>query len=108
MFYHITVGLYRSCARVLYILKIYGNLQAARIAPVNNNGNSSRYPDFTFDLSFGSSEASTLVTVPSDTLSKLAERSSSNSPILYATVVGGRLSLTSNQNTSQVFWIRWT
>ena len=81
-------------------------LKAVRIVPTIESGSGSiddSYSDYTFDLSFGSSEASTLVTFPSGTLSKLAQ-DLTKPPVLQATVVGGRLSLTSNEDTSQVFW----
>ena len=74
-----------------------------RIAPVSSNtSNETVYESQTFDLNTGANQSSTSVTIPSELLAEIARNSGTETPMIYATVLGRNLQLNRDQNTSQV------
>ena len=74
-----------------------------RIAPVSSNtSNETVYKSQTFDLNTGADQSSASVTIPSELLAEVAQNSGTETPVIYATVLGKDLQLNRNQNTSQV------
>ena len=73
------------------------------IAPVSTNtSNEIVYESHTFDLKTGANQLSTSVTTPSELLAEIAQNSGTETPMIYATVLGRDLKLNRDQNTSQV------
>ena len=100
------VALVVFCLKLIIELNFFSSLicfQAVRIAPVvSNSSNETVYESFTFDLSTGTSEASTSVTIPPELLAEIARSSGTEAPVIHATVLGEGLSLDPDQDTSQV------
>ena len=74
-----------------------------RIAPVSSNtSNEAVYESQTFDLNTGANQSSTSITIPQELLTKIAQNSGIETPVIYATLLGRDLQLNRDQNTSQV------
>ena len=74
-----------------------------RIAPVTSNtSNETVYESQTFQLNAGANQSSTSVTIPQELLTKIAQNSGTETPVIYATLLGRDLQLNRDQNTSQV------
>ena len=74
-----------------------------RIAPLTSNtSNETVYESQTFDLNTGANQSSTSVTLPQELLAKIARNSGTETPVIYATLLGRDLQLNRDQNTSQV------
>ena len=74
-----------------------------RIAPLTSNtSNETVYESQTFDLNTGANQSSTSVTLPQELLAKIAQNSGTETPVIYATLLGRDLQLNRDQNTSQV------
>ena len=80
--------------------------KAIQIAPTladdDDNSTGVIYPNVTFRLSIGNRNTSTLVTISSPSVARIAQSSPLNTPVLYAILMGKEISLSSTHNQSQV------